>query len=456
MKIRLFGFILSPAIYRLLSGKIASVSLQVETIMPKYTPLILLLLAVLISGCGSAQETVQPSPTPVPTVVLDIPAASDDFSTGSGCTVVSLKPTPGATPESPFLPITQDDWSRGPADAPITLIAYSDFQCPYCAQFAPILERLLGDFPSELRVVYRHLPLIGTPEQPFHANAALATQAAEAAGQQGAFWQMHDLLFSRQGEWSSLSNADFENWLLQRARELGLDAEQFADTLTSQELVDFAQHAWESAGQLGLSSTPTLIFDGNVWPSNVPMDYWSLWAVIKLTLLEDRQFYECPEMTIDPTAQYLATLETEKGEILIELYPDVAPLAVNSFIFLAQNGWFDGVTFHRVLPGFVAQAGDPSGTGYGGPGYAFRNEVSADYTFDGPGVVAMANAGPDSNGSQFFITYAAAAQLDGSYTIFGRVISGMDVVESLTPRNPATNADLPPGDLIIKVTIEQR
>jgi len=424
--------------------------------MPKYTLLILLLLAGLLSGCGGAKETVQPTQTPLPTVVLDIPAASDDFSTGSGCTVVSLQPTPGATPESPFLPVTTEDWSRGPADAPITLIAYSDFQCPYCAQLAPIIERLLGDFPTELRVVYRHFPLIGTPEKPFHANAALATQAAEAAGKQGAFWGMHDLLFARQAEWASLSGADFQDWLLQRASELDLDAEQFAADLTSQELVDVAQRAWESGKELGLSSTPTLIFDGNVWPSNVPMDYWSLWAVINLTLLEDRQFYECPEMTIDPTAQYVATLETEKGDIVIELYPDVAPLAVNSFIFLAQHGWFDGVTFHRVLPGFVAQAGDPSGTGYGGPGYAFRNEISTDYTFDGPGVVAMANAGADSNGSQFFITYDATPQLDGSYTIFGHVIAGMEVVESLTPRNPATNADLPPGDLILKVTIEQR
>ena len=266
--------------------------------------------------------------------------------------------------------------ARGPEDAPITLIEYSDFQCPYCAQLAPIMERLSAEFPTELRFVFRHFPLIGTPEQPFHENSALATQAAEAAGKQGLFWEMHDVLFSRQSEWTALSGADFQVWLVASAAELELDVAQFTADLTSQELVDFAQTPGISNGQLGLGSTPRLIFNGNVWPSNVPMDYWSLWAVIQLTLLEERQYYECPEMTIDPTAQYIATLETEKGNIVLELYPDVAPLAVNSFIFLAQNGWFDGVTFHRVLPGFVAQAGDPSGTGYGGPGYAFRNEIS--------------------------------------------------------------------------------
>ena len=424
--------------------------------MRSYFLIVLIIAAGLLTSCLSQKETPMPTPTPLPTVVLEIPAASDDFSTDAGCTAVSVKPTPGPTPESPFYPVTAEDWARGPEDAPFTIIEYSDFQCPYCSQLAPIMERLNEEFPTQLRFVYRHFPLIGTPEQPFHDKAALATQAAEAAGRQGRFWEMHDLLFARQGEWSSLSIADFQIWLEEVAVGLELDVKQFSDDLTSPELIRYAQSAWDANVELGLGSTPTLIFNGNVWPSNVPMDYWSLWAVIQLTMLEDRQYYECPEMTIDPTAQYIATLETEKGDIVLELYSDVAPLAVNSFVFLAQNGWFDGVTFHRVLPGYVAQAGDPSGTGYGGPGYAFRNETSEDYTFDGPGVLAMANAGADSNGSQFFITYDAAPQLNGSYTIFGHVLSGMDVLESLTARDPSSNADLPPGDLILRVTIEQR
>ena len=319
-----------------------------------------------------------------------------------------------------------------------------------------MLERLIEDFPTELRFVYRHYPLIGTPESPFHDKAALATQAAEAAGKQGLFWEMYELLYERSGEWSSLALEDFQAWLVDQAVQLELDVDQFSADLTSPELVDFAEEKWNEGNAVGLNSTPFLVFDGHVWPSNVPLDYWSLWAVINLTLLEDRQFAECPPMTIDQTAQYIATIQTEKGDIVLELYPDVAPLAVNSFIFLAENGWFDGVTFHRVIPGFVAQAGDPSGTGYGGPGYAFRNESSPDYTFDGPGVLAMANAGADSNGSQFFITYAAASQLDGSYTVFGHVLAGMDVLESLDARDTSANADLPPGDLILSVTIEQR
>jgi cyclophilin family peptidyl-prolyl cis-trans isomerase len=161
-------------------------------------------------------------------------------------------------------------------------------------------------------------------------------------------------------------------------------------------------------------------------------------------------------MVIDPSKQYLATLHTNKGDIVIELLADDAPMAVNSFVFLSQNNWFDGVMFHRVLPNFVAQSGDPTGTGFGGPGYAFDNEVSPDLKFDRAGMVGMANAGPGSNGSQFFITYVPVPDLDGGYTIFGQVVSGMEVAESLTPRNPAQGGDLPDGDIIESVSIEER
>jgi cyclophilin family peptidyl-prolyl cis-trans isomerase len=142
------------------------------------------------------------------------------------------------------------------------------------------------------------------------------------------------------------------------------------------------------------------------------------------------------------------------GEFVIQLFPDKAPITVNSFVFLAREGYFDGVTFHRVLDGFMAQGGDPTGTGGGGPGYTFVNEDS-DLRFDKAGVVAMANAGRDTNGSQFFITFGPTPQLDGGYTIFGQVISGMDVVNGLTRRNPQQNPDFA-GDVMESVTITEQ
>jgi cyclophilin family peptidyl-prolyl cis-trans isomerase len=318
------------------------------------------------------------------------------------------------------------------------------------------MEQLLQEFPNDLRFVYRNFPLIGTPDAPFHDKAALATQAAEAAGKQGKFWEMHDLLFNNQADWVAMTPADFQQWLIDQAATLDLDVAKFTADLTSPELVALAQKAWDDGTAMGLTGTPSLFVNANAWPSNVALNAANLSSVIKLTLLEDRQFTECPPFTIDPTKQYTATLHTDKGDIVIELYADKAPLAVNSFIFLAQNGWFDGVTFHRVIPNFVAQAGDPSGTGYGTPGYAFKNEISPDLKFDGPGVVGMANAGADSNGSQFFITYSAQPTLDGSYTVFGKVIQGMDVVNSLTPRDPSQGTDLPAGDVINSVTISEK
>lgn len=162
-----------------------------------------------------------------------------------------------------------------------------------------------------------------------------------------------------------------------------------------------------------------------------------------------------PPMTIDKTKQYFATVKMAKGgEFVIQLFPDKAPITVNSFVYLARKGFFNGVTFHRVLEGFMAQGGDPTGTGTGGPGYEFVNEDS-DLLFDKAGVVAMANAGRDTNGSQFFITFGPADFLNGGYTIFGQVTEGMDVVNAITRRDPQQNP-LTPGDAMESVTITEK
>jgi cyclophilin family peptidyl-prolyl cis-trans isomerase len=312
-----------------------------------------------------------------------------------------------------------------------------------------VLAQLETDNPEDVRVAYRHFPLTS-----IHDKAALSMQASEAAGAQDKFWAMHDLLYARQNEWAGLSLEEFESWLEDVAAELDLDVDQFIQDLTSEENIALAQKAWDDGVAAGFPGTPLLMINGRYYSG--PQDYTSLEAITKMSKLEDMQFTICPPMTIDPAKSYLATMETEKGLIELELFADVAPIAVNSFVFLADNGWYDGVTFHRVLPGFVAQGGDPTGTGFGSPGYAFDNEISPDLKFDQAGLFAMANSGPGSNGSQFFITFTPLPDLDGGYTIFGRVVSGMEVVESLTARDPSQNPNLPPGDMILGVTIEEK
>ncbi len=311
-----------------------------------------------------------------------------------------------------------------------------------------MLAQLLNEFPDDLRIVYRHFPLN------MHDKALLATQASEAAGLQGKFWEMHDLLYQSQSEWSQMSLDQFQAWLVEKAVELGLSESQFERDLTSEALVKLANEAWEWNSSIGMPGTPFFLVNGQQYGGS--LSYENLQATVKMLLLEQEQFTECPPMTLDANIQYFATIRTEKGDIRVELFADRAPLAVNSFIFLARQGWYDNVTFHRVIPGFVAQAGDPTGTGGGGPGFKFDNEISEDLKFDKAGLLSMANSGPDTNGSQFFITLGAAPHLDGGYTIFGQVVEGMDVVESLTPRDPSQSMDLPAGDLILEVVIEEK
>jgi len=159
-----------------------------------------------------------------------------------------------------------------------------------------------------------------------------------------------------------------------------------------------------------------------------------------------------PEMTIDTGKKYTAIMETEKGNLVIELFAADVPKTVNNFVFLAREGYYDGTTFHRVLPGFMVQGGDPTGTGRGGPGYRFEDE----FTQHGhkAGALSMANAGPNTNGSQFFICYAPQQGLDGRHSVFGQLVEGMDVLESITPRDPSQNPQFE-GDKIIKVTIKE-
>jgi len=176
--------------------------------------------------------------------------------------------------------------------------------------------------------------------------------------------------------------------------------------------------------------------------------------IVEAPVVTSKQYDSYPEMTIDDGKEYFATVTLAKGgEFVIQLFAEEAPLAVNSFVFLAREGYFKGVTFHRVLEGFMAQGGDPTGTGSGGPGYQFANEDS-DLTFDKAGIVAMANAGRDTNGSQFFITFVAYPSLNGGYTIFGQVIEGMDEVNSITRRDPNQLPDYP-GDAIETITITE-
>jgi len=178
-------------------------------------------------------------------------------------------------------------------------------------------------------------------------------------------------------------------------------------------------------------------------------------SVSELAPAERNEYYDAPpEMTIDPEAYYYATIQTEKGDIKLQLFADQAPKTVNSFVYLANEGFYNDTTFHRVIDGFMAQAGDPTGTGMGGPGYQFEDEIVPGLGFDRPGLLAMANSGPGTNGSQFFITFAPTDWLNGGHTIFGEVIEGNEILNEITRRDPMADSGTD-GDLIKAIVIEE-
>jgi len=143
-----------------------------------------------------------------------------------------------------------------------------------------------------------------------------------------------------------------------------------------------------------------------------------------------------PAMAIDPAKKYQARMKTDKGDIVIKLFADKAPNTVNNFVFLAKDGYYDGIIFHRVIADFMAQCGDPTGTGTGGPGYTFGDEFHPDLRHDRGGILSMANAGPNTNGSQFFLTHVATPWLDDRHSVFGEVTGGLDVLLAIPPRDP--------------------
>jgi len=158
--------------------------------------------------------------------------------------------------------------------------------------------------------------------------------------------------------------------------------------------------------------------------------------------MSEKQWDNPPEMQIDPQKTYRVTIETNRGDMELELYPEYAPKTVNNFVFLAQEGFYDGVVFHRVISDFMIQGGDPTGTGRVGPGYKFEDEVAGNPLRHETGVISMANAGPNTNGSQFFITYSSQPHLDGMHTVFGKLVEGQEIVNAIQQ-----------GDRMLKVMV---
>ncbi len=350
---------------------------------------------------------------------------------------------------APIAPITDADWIRGPADAPITLLLYSDFDCEACASLAVALNELQALHPEDVCLVFRDFPQLTVREK-----SALAAQAAASAAEQGRFWELHDLLFTRYGEWSSLTPDEFSAWLARVAPTAGVDATVLSSDLQTRRFEPYVADAYNQAVASGIPIAPYLFFGRDLFVLPQTLEY--LEANVRLTLLAERQFASPPDFTLDLTADYLARIRLNIGEVIIDLYEDTAPQAVNSFVFLAQNGWYDDTPAFSVVRGQYVEFGDPTGTGLGWPGYSYGLESSPTITFDRPGVVGMTGEDPATNGSRFFVALTALPMFDGERTVLGQVISGLDLLESLPARDPLTDLLVTPQAVIQNVVIEAR
>ncbi len=366
-------------------------------------------------------------------------------------------------PQQGPLVITEADHAVGPDDALVTLQFYSDYACEYCADLYDSLQDVLPNY-DDVRIVYRPLPLLTD-------NSFIAAQAAESVAAQAgldAFIEFGEMMYDSQGEWPAEDEGELLARMSDYAESVGADPDQMAEDVSDGVYIQAVVASAGPAVQAGIESLPLVFVNAQPYnpPPQAPV---ALDAIIGIGLTE-QTYHELPPLEIDPAGAYRAWIETTQGTLIVDLYAEAAPQTVNNFAYLACEGYYEGIYWHRVIPGFVAQAGDPSGTGIGGPGYGVPDEYTTDaytnagLTFaDGAGLLSMAKSNaPNSAGSQFFITLepdpadGPATYLDEGFTIFGRVVAGQDVAEALAPYQSSDfTDDFADADQILSITVRR-
>lgn len=436
----------------------------------KFLP-ILVVVAILIASCGVLFDKAEPTAEPTETAEPTTEAAVEDTTTATAtpepftdaenpCIPFSVLQYSLGDPYPGLPPVSEDDYIVGPDDAALTFIVYSEPQCPYCAQLDPILDEFQQLYPDDVRVVFRLRPF---PET-FHNKSITASQAMVAAGLQGKFNEFRQFIFERQYQdtndpeqaalpetdfWSGLEPADFDAWLKEQVPALGIDADQLISDMYSDAVVAKVQDDMDAADSLSISGTPTLMINGHQWPeSQRGIEIFSIY--LRLIQNQANELDTCPATVIDASKTYTATISTTQGDIKVELYPDKAPVAVNSFVYLAQQGWYNNLPI--IASTDFILSGDPSDTGYGGAGYAYLDEAS-DLTFDEPGMLATYSVwtGYGTNGSMFFLNKTALTDQQ-ERTIFGKVTEGLDVLDKFSIRD---NIFDPVLDKVLEVTVSE-
>lgn len=364
------------------------------------------------------------------------------------------------TISNPLLVVDKADHIQGDGNKTSTLVEYGDFECPACGSLHPLLKSTYGVISPTARLVFRHYPLVE-----IHPRAMLSAMAVESAGTQGKLWEMIDTLYTKQADWATIpitDGAKLTDTLKSYAKELGLDAAKFEAGLTSAENLARIQRDIKSGDALELSGTPSLFIDGRALQTAAlaSPDFGDQYdAYVKARkgyfdyIATNPLRVKGPEQVIDKNAIYQMTLKTSKGDVMVELDPKLAPVNVNSIVFLAQKGYFKNIPLELNDAAVGATLFlDPSGTGTASPGYDCSSETPPPDAFAAAGVVALYGDG-ERTGSQFVITYTPTQQFEGQFTVIGKVVSGLDTLKNLVPRQNETNAA---NDSIQSVTISKK
>lgn len=431
---------------------------------------LILLFVTLLASCAPKAGVPSPVPlqptfssTPLPsaspeatiTATLESSGAPTTFptvdftaSSPATCRLAPIVPAIDTLAEYDVPAPGPKDHSFGATAPKVTILSYCNYQKPVCKSLQINLAELQQQYPDFVLVVSRQYPQPDVDDK-----SLIAAYAVEAAGLENRFWQMNEVLYSQQSEWSGLTLQEFREWLVTQAETMEITREQWEANMMNESVRSRVTQVVEDAAGLQTTGTPMLFFNNTMVKTAVDID--SLKVLIDYFLLPEKAYTNCPVIKIDTEKTYTATFTTEKGDIVFELFDDTAPLSVNSFVTLARDGWYNGSTFFRVIPGFVAQGGDPSNSGLGSPGFGISSEVDPALRFDAPGLLALNRNTDGLSGSQFFITYTALPELDGQFTIIGRVIEGQSVLNSLRPRNPESDEILLPADVLITVVIKE-
>ena len=427
--------------------------------MRKYFMIFLTIALLFVAGCSTSGDT---DTTADAAAVAEEPAAdtspADETTTEDTATPFTTAEDPCQTfnlvddvllsPVNDQVPaITDADLVIGPDDATYTFITYSNFTCSHCANLEPVLVALQELYPQDVRLVFRYVTT--------GSISTLSAQAVEAADLQGKFAEMKDAIFAAQATWWEFSDDEFRAWLDERAAEFGMDVDQFNADMENENISNKIIFNRSQVDDLGITGTPTMFVNNRQYSPYQDRSIFTLATMVRVMEISDQLLGSCPTVDTSFDGDLQAVISTTQGDIVVDLYEEQAPNTVAYFKYLADKGWYDNNDIFISTDEYIV-SGDPSDTLYGGPGFVFYNEIS-EGSMDEEGLLVSFNRlGTGYNSGLLMLTKGAVTDFSGDISIFGKVIEGMDVLNSFSEHTYSLDSADWVFDTILSITVQEK